>query len=243
MFPVCLRASEPIAGPGSKIPASMSPLSPPPAAPHGAGRTFAADLTTAPNLITLSRIALVLVAAGMFFVGLERAGILVAVAGGLTDYLDGWVARRTGQVTRLGELLDQFCDTFFESLILYLAIAKYQFLPPWVLIVYLGREFWVTTIRRFMAGYQLNIASSLAGKLKANFVMWGFLPTYLAILHVFPAAQPALRYVGQGAIATGIFLGYVSAWDYTRQLIAGYDHVATRATAGEPAGSENVARF
>jgi len=221
----------------------MSPPSARPSAPPGAGRTFAADLTTVPNLITLSRIGLVLVAAGMFFVGLERLGMLVAVAGGLTDYLDGWVARRTGQVTRLGELLDQFCDTFFESLILYLAIARYQFLPPWVLIVYLGREFWVTTIRRFMAGYQLNIASSFVGKLKANFVMWGFLPSYLSIEHVIPAAEPALRYVGQGAIATGIFFGYVSAWDYTRQLVAGYDHVAGRAASAEPAGPDNVARF
>jgi len=122
----------------------MSPSLPLPGAPQCARRTFVADLTTAPNLITLSRIVLVLVAAGLFFVGFERPGILLAVVGGLTDYLDGWLARRTGQVTRLGELLDQFCDIFFESLVLYLAIARYQFLPPWVLIVYLGREFWVT---------------------------------------------------------------------------------------------------
>ena len=212
-----------------------------PVAPRGASHSFVADLTTAPNLITLSRIALVLVAAGLFFVGLERAGIVVAVVGGLTDYLDGWLARRTGQVTRLGELLDQFCDIFFESLVLYLAIARYQFLPPWVLIAYLGREFWVTTVRRFMAGHQLNIPSNFAGKLKTNFVMWGFLPTYLSIERVIPAAEPALRYVGQGAIATGILLGYASAWDYTRQLIATYDRIAVDAPAAESARSENVA--
>lgn len=220
----------------------MSPSFLRPRAPQGAGHTFAADLTTVPNLITLSRIVLILAAAGMFFVGLERPGILVAVVGGLTDYLDGWVARRTGQVTRLGELLDQFCDVFFESLVLYLTIARYQFLPPWILIVYLGREFWVTTVRRFMAGHQLNIASSFVGKLKTNFVMWGFLPTYLSILHVIPAAEPALRYLGQGAIATGIFLGYVSAWDYTRQLAAGYDRISG-APPAQPARPENVARF
>jgi len=221
----------------------MSPPLPHPVAPQGARRTFAADLTTAPNLITLSRIALVLVAAGMFFVGLERPGILVAVVGGLTDYLDGWLARRTGHVTRLGELLDQFCDIFFESLVLYLAIARYQFLPPWVLPVYLGREFWVTTVRRFMAGHQLNIPSSFVGKLKTNFVMWGFLPTYLSILHVIPAADAALRYVGQGAIGTGILLGYVSAWDYTRQLIGSYELIAARTGPGDTGRPENVARF
>jgi len=221
----------------------MSPSLPLPVAPRGARRTFVADLTTAPNLITLSRIVLVLVAAGLFFVGFERPGILLAVVGGLTDYLDGWLARRTGQVTRLGELLDQFCDIFFESLVLYLAIARYQFLPPWVLIVYLGREFWVTTVRRFMASYQLNIPSSFVGKLKTNFVMWGFLPAFLSIEHVLPAAEPALRHVGQGAIGMGILLGYASAWDYTRQLIDSYDLIATRTVAGEGGPSKNVARF
>lgn len=203
--------------------------------PRGASNTFVADLTTAPNLITLSRIVLVLVAAGMFFIGLERPGMVVAVVGGLTDYLDGWLARRTGQVTRLGELLDQFCDIFFESLVLYLAIARYQFLPPWVLTVYLGREFWVMTVRRFMAGHQLNVASSLAGKLKTNFVMWGFLPTFLSIQHVLPVAEAALRHVGQGAIGTGILLGYVSAWDYTRQLVVTYDRIAAGAPMTESA--------
>lgn len=216
---------------------------PSPGAPQGARHSFAADLATVPNLVTLSRIALVLVAAGMFFVGLERPGILVAVVAGLTDYLDGWLARRTGQVTWLGEMLDQFCDIFYESLVLYLAIARYHFLPPWVLVLYLGREFWVTTIRRFMAGHQLNIATNLLGKLKTNFVMWGFLPTYLSIERVIPAGEPALRYLGQGAISTGILFGYASAWDYTRQLVAGYDRIAAAASRGGPGRGENVASF
>jgi CDP-diacylglycerol--glycerol-3-phosphate 3-phosphatidyltransferase len=218
-------------------------MSLPTGAPQGARHTFAADLATAPNIVTLSRIVLVLAAAAMFFLGLERPGIVVAVVGGMTDYLDGWLARKTGQVTRLGEVLDQFCDVFFESLVLYLAIARFQFLPPWVLIVYLGREFWVTTIRRFMAGVQMNIPSSFLGKLKTNFVMWGFLPAYLSIERVFPAAEPGLRYVGQGAIATGILLGYLSAWDYTRQLIAGYDQLSAPPPSVEPGSPERVARF
>jgi CDP-diacylglycerol--glycerol-3-phosphate 3-phosphatidyltransferase len=192
-------------------------------APRSSG--FAADLATPPNLVTLSRIGLILIAAALFFAGDEKAGMVVAIVGGMTDYLDGWLARRMGQVTRLGEMLDQFCDTFFESLVLYLAIARFHFLPLWFLPAYLGREFWVSTIRRFMAGHQLNIATSLLGKLKTNFVMWGFLPAFLSIEGLFPAGEPALRYVGQAAIATGILLGYASAWGYTRQLVAGYDRV------------------
>src|SRR5262245_34740260 len=112
---------------------------------------FAADLATVPNIITLSRIAIVLVAAGAFFSGRTLLGTGLAVLGPLTDYLDGYIARRTGAVTLLGEILDQFSDIFFESLALYVAVAVYHFLPPWVMLVYLAREFWVTSIRRFMA--------------------------------------------------------------------------------------------
>jgi len=204
--------------------------------PAAARVGFAADLSTAPNLITLSRLVLILIAAAFFFAGYMGIGIVLAIIGGVTDYLDGWLARRTGQVTRLGEILDQFCDIFYESLVLYIAIAQFHFLPLWVLPVYLARELWVTTIRRFMAGHQLNIASNFYGKLKTNLVMWGFFPTYLSIVGAARGLEPALTYLAWAAIGIGLIFGYLSAWDYTRQLIVGYDQIA-RARAAGMAGS------
>ena len=64
------------------------------------------------------------------------------------------------------------------------------------MIAYLGREMWVTTIRRFMAGHQLNIASSLLGKMKTNFMLWGMVPAYVSITGALPALDPALGYIG-----------------------------------------------
>jgi CDP-diacylglycerol---glycerol-3-phosphate 3-phosphatidyltransferase len=194
---------------------------------------FAADLSTPPNLITLSRLVLILIAAAFFFSDHTSIGIVLAIIGGVTDYLDGWLARRTGQVTRLGEILDQFCDIFYESLVLYIAIAQFHFLPLWVLPIYLARELWVTTIRRFMAGYQLNIASNFLGKLKTNLVMWGFFPTYLSIVRVAPALEPGLTYFAWAVVGLGLGFGYLSAWDYTRQLIAGYDQIARARAEGD----------
>jgi phosphatidylglycerophosphate synthase len=129
-------------------------------------------------------------------------------------------------VTRLGEILDQFCDLFFESVILYVAVARFHFLPLWVMIAYLAREMWVMTIRRFMAGHQMNIASNLLGKMKTNFLNWGTFPTYLSIAGALPSLDPALTYIGRGSIMLGIAIGYVSAADYTRQMIAGYNRIA-----------------
>jgi len=200
--------------------------------------TFAADLTTTPNVITLSRIVLIMVAGGLFFLGYTLTGIALAVTAGLTDYLDGWLARRTGQVTRLGEILDQFCDFFFETVILYVAIANFHFLPLWVMVIYLAREMWVTTIRRFMAGHQLNIESNLLGKMKTNFLSWGTFPTYLSIAGVLPSLDPAMAYVGKAAIVFSLILGYASAVDYTRQLIAGYNRIAAARTGGTAAAGD-----
>ena len=200
---------------------------------------FAADLSSTPNLITLSRIVLILGATALFFEGHEKIAIVLAIVGGLTDYLDGWLARRTGQVTRLGEILDQFCDIFYESLVLFIAVAHFHFLPLWFLPAYLGREFWVTSIRRFMAGHQLNIATNLLGKLKTNFVCWGFFPSYLSIENVLPRLEPGLGYLGKFGIAAGILFGYASAWDYTRQLVAGYDRVAAAQAAATPSSVQD----
>ena len=86
--------------------------------------TFARDLRTAPNLITLSRIALILAAVPLYLHGLQGLGMGMAILAGLTDYADGIVARRTGQVTRLGEILDQFSDLVYESLLLLLAVHR-----------------------------------------------------------------------------------------------------------------------
>jgi len=193
---------------------------------------FVADLSTAPNIITLSRIVLILAGAGLLFGGYVRSGMAVAIVGGITDYLDGWWARRTGQVTWLGEILDQFCDFFFESIVVFIVVAHFHFVPMWVMIAYLAREMWSTTIRRFMAGHQLNIKSNLLGKMKTNFLLWGTFPSFLSILGYLPSLEPALGYIGKGSMLLGIALGYASVVDYTRQLITGYDQIAAARAAG-----------
>ena len=65
--------------------------------------TLLADLRTTPNLVTLSRLALVLAVFISYLSHLYVLGAALGAVAGATDYVDGWLARRTGQVTRLGE--------------------------------------------------------------------------------------------------------------------------------------------
>jgi CDP-diacylglycerol--glycerol-3-phosphate 3-phosphatidyltransferase len=191
------------------------------------GSTVGRDIRTAPNLITLSRILLVVISVVVFFHVSKEAGIVLATVAGVTDYLDGYVARRTGHVTRLGEILDQFCDLVFESFLLLVATVI-GILPPLMLCAYLFREFWVHGLRRFMAAARMNIPSSLAGKLKTNLIMWGLLPTYLSIAGLLPGLEPYLGHFGRLAIGAGLVASYASAWGYTRIFLAGYARAPDR---------------
>jgi len=191
------------------------------------GSTIGRDLRTVPNIITLSRIFLILLGVIVYFNVSHGWGIVLAIVAGVTDYLDGYIARRTGQVTRLGEILDQFCDLCYESFLIVIGTVQ-GFFPPLVICAYLLREFWVASVRRFMAAAHMNIPSSLAGKAKSNLIMWSFLPTYLSIAGLLPAWEPFLGYSAYLTIGLGLLASYVSAWGYTRAFASGYAQALDR---------------
>jgi CDP-diacylglycerol--glycerol-3-phosphate 3-phosphatidyltransferase len=191
------------------------------------GSTIGRDIRTVPNVITLSRIFLVLLGVVVYFYVSPGWGIVLSTVAGVTDYLDGYVARRTGQVTRLGEILDQFCDLCFESFLIVMATVQ-GFFPPLVICVYLLREFWVASLRRFMAAAHMNIPSSLAGKAKSNLIMWSFVPTYLSIANGAPALEPYLAYAAYLIMGLGLLASYMSAWGYTRAFATGYAQAVDR---------------
>ena len=153
--------------------------------------------------------------------------IVLAVLAGVTDYLDGYIARKTGQVTKLGEILDQFSDLCFESFVIIIATVQ-GFFPGILLCLYLFREFWVMTIRRFMAAAKMNIPSSLAGKFKTNLIMWGLLPSFISMAGLLPSWEPYLGYFGKFAVGCGILASYISGWGYTRAFVAGYTEATSK---------------
>ena len=188
--------------------------------------SLANDIRTIPNLITLSRIALLALGSALYFTEMHLGFALgVGVVAAATDYLDGAVARRTGQVTRLGEILDLFCDLCFECLVLTIAVHR-GFFPIYILPIYAFREFWVLSIRRYMATVGKTIPSTIYGKLKTNFLMWGFLPTFVSIAGVLPGLEPYVGWLAKLGIWGGIALGWFSAFGYTRSFVAGYEGAA-----------------
>ncbi len=189
---------------------------------------LARDLRRGPNLLTLSRIVLIFVSAAFYRFDQPVISLVLGVTAGLTDTLDGWLARRTGQVSRIGEILDQFSDVVMESLILFLAVTANKGYDPLLLIAYLFREFWILSIRRFTAEHQVNISSNFLGKLKSNFIGYGSIAAFILIADLWPEATPYLYIVSMVGYIGGLMLGYISAFDYTRQFVRAYNEVCAR---------------
>jgi CDP-diacylglycerol--glycerol-3-phosphate 3-phosphatidyltransferase len=127
-----------------------------------------------PNSLTLLRIfivpLLVVVLLTPFsenWFGVPRhiLGVALFLAAAFTDYLDGHLARRRHQVTRLGQLLDPIADKLLISAAL-ISLVENQLAPAWAVVVIIGREFAVTGLRSIAASDGVVIAASKMGKFK-----------------------------------------------------------------------------
>jgi cardiolipin synthase len=180
------------------------------------------ELTTVPNLLSLSRIAMIFVSAGLVLSGWPITAVVIGLAAGITDYLDGYLARRLDQVTELGAILDRFCDLIFESTWLVVAIYIHDF-PPLVLYVYLFRELVVMSARLWCSAHAVPLGSTLAGKLKSNFLGYTAFALYLAHSPAVAPLRDALQVVAGVGITGGLVLSYWSAYDYLKVFARAYN--------------------
>lgn len=129
-----------------------------------------------PNYITLSRIAaipLIIWVLTTSYFGTEHSTVRVLLASGIfilasiTDGLDGYLARRRGQITTMGVLLDPLAD---KLMIAAAFITLVQLIPSivsvWVAVIIIGREFLISGLRSIAASEGFTIEASELGKLK-----------------------------------------------------------------------------
>jgi CDP-diacylglycerol--glycerol-3-phosphate 3-phosphatidyltransferase len=140
-------------------------------------------LLTIPNLLTLFRLASAPVFLALF-IGSGKDGFLtsflspsqglwvcliVAILSELSDILDGILARRLGQVSNFGKLLDPYADSVFR-LSCFFAFASHahgRWIPLWMVMVLFYRDLLVTVIRNFGIEQQQYVAARASGKIKA----------------------------------------------------------------------------
>src|SRR5579863_9038764 len=125
-----------------------------------------------PNALTWARIAAIPLIVALFYMPYPwadpAAGLLFAVAG-ITDSLDGYFARRLGQISRLGAFLDPVADKLIVAVALVLLVSKD---PRWFIVLtaatIIGREIAISALREWMAeiGARRKVAVSQLGKYK-----------------------------------------------------------------------------
>ena len=126
-----------------------------------------------PNRITFSRLMLAIV----FFVLLSHryfnVALIVFFVAVITDWLDGYLARKWDLLTDLGRIVDPFVDKVIicGAFIIFLNIAK-DVIAPWMVIVIVAREFFVSSIRGFSESKGVKFASNMWGKTKMFIQSW-----------------------------------------------------------------------
>jgi cardiolipin synthase len=203
-------------------------------------------ITDLPNVLTLSRIAaiplLIALAALRLPIG-DFAACLVFAAAGITDWLDGRVARSRRQFSDFGRMLDPIADKLLVGATL-LMLAGSGRLGAWGLypaIVIMLREILVSGLREFLAGIRVGLPVTRLAKWKTGVQMLA--------LGMLLAGDQTARLIGLPGLPVwliGIVLLWISAaltlvtgWDY---LVAGLRHAATpggRGAATETATNQS----
>ena len=164
---------------------------------------------TIPTLLTLFRIVTIPVMVMFFYWSHPWSNILataVFVFGALTDWLDGWVARRFDMYSAFGAFLDPVADKLIVAVALVLIISKD---PRWLIVltaaIIIGREITISALREWMAeiGARRKVAVSQLGKYKTILQIVGLsLMLYRTPLFGLPTYGPGVALTEVAAAAT-----------------------------------------
>jgi CDP-diacylglycerol--glycerol-3-phosphate 3-phosphatidyltransferase/cardiolipin synthase len=190
-------------------------------------------MLTLPNLLTLSRILAVPLLAFLLWWPDWRLGYALAFAlyslMGITDYFDGYLARSSGAVSKLGVFLDPIADKIMVAAVILVLTAQGILRGPYVGdahviagLIILVREIAVSGLREFLGGLQVSVPVSKLAKWKTTcqivalgaLILGGALPGWSVWLGGVEANVP--HTVGLATLWAAAILTLVTGWDYLR---------------------------
>jgi cardiolipin synthase (CMP-forming) len=175
-----------------------------------------------PNLLTLSRIVVIPVIVVLFYLkgdGARWLALTLFILAGVTDYLDGYFARRWAQISPLGRFLDPIADKLLVAAVILILVAKDQ-ITGWVVLpalIILCREVLVSGLREFLALANVSVPVSQLAKWKTLLQM-----VALGFLLIGNTADPWVTSVGEVGLWIAAALTIITGYDY---LHVGLKHV------------------
>lgn len=172
-----------------------------------------------PNLLSLIRILLVPILVVVLLTKFENKewwGLGLFLVAALTDVLDGFVARRRQQVTRLGKLLDPAADKILmAAAFISLVELNPATAPAWIVVAIIGREFAVSALRSFAASEGVIIAAGTWGKVKTvvHVISISLLIIHDRLLELRDLAPPAV-WIAPASLWVALAISMYSGVDY-----------------------------
>lgn len=169
-----------------------------------------------PNLLTFARVLAVPVALGLavFLPGYVHVLLWLFVAASLTDFLDGYLARKWNVTSALGTFLDPVADKLLVAVVL-LYLVKYTVAPLLAIGLIIAREIYIAGLREFLALRSIPLPVSKGGKWKTALQL---LAITLALFGMAYQVQPVWN-AGMVVLWIAAALAVISAAQYTRAAI------------------------
>ncbi len=201
--------------------------------------TIREDAINLPNLLTFLRILLIPVVLVLMARGTPRANFwaaMVYAVTAITDFLDGWLARKRGLISVLGKFLDPLADKLLVMAVLIFMVHLGR-VPSWAVIVMLARELSITSLRVIAMSEGVVIAAGQGGKDKTALQMVALL---MLILHhsydlYFGVATLRVNFNGVGLVLLylSLLFAITSAGEYIKLFVEAVEAKEQRLTQEE----------
>lgn len=179
--------------------------------------TVSSRIVTIPNVLSLLRLLLIPVFLWLLGTGQFGWALLVIVASSLTDFVDGWIARRFNQISRIGQVLDPAVDRLFIFTTL-LGLAAFDIMPWWLVFVIVARDIGILMLAIILANLGHGpIPVNLIGK-AATFALLFAMPTFVLGVAV-PDLAPISDPVAWALAIVGALLYWCAGAIYLRETI------------------------
>lgn len=206
------------------------------------------DAINLPNLLTFLRILLIPVVLWLLAEGTPRANFWAAVVYGITaitDFLDGWLARRQNLISVLGKFLDPLADKLLVMAVLVFMVDLGR-VPFWAVIVIIGRELSITSLRVIAMTEGVLIAAGQGGKDKTALQMVALL---MLIVHHpyelnfgFATMEVDFNGAGTALLYLSVVLAITSAGEYIKLFVEAVEAKEQRLKQDEEKQDEERAK-
>jgi CDP-diacylglycerol--glycerol-3-phosphate 3-phosphatidyltransferase len=180
---------------------------------------FKREILNLPNLITIGRLFLIPPVLVLIdptdpirnFI----ASVLFASAS-LLDILDGYLARRRNLVTVFGKFMDPLADKLMAMAVM-IYLVHVHLLPPWLVMLMMGRDFYISGLRSVAATLGVVIAAGEGGKLKTVFQLCGICCILVRYSYRWPPTDEYVDFhvIGMFFLYVSLLLSFGSAVQYT----------------------------